>query len=173
MLRTHGITKNTELLLENHGGWYYEMHELGFNYRIPDVLCALGITQLKKFPLFLEIRKKIDNRYNNESKKLNSISIQNPDLQEGHVFHLYIIHINKRKELYDFLRQKNIFAQVHYLPVYRHPYYQKFMNNKIYCENAEKFYQTCLTLPIFPGLSEENQDYIISSVKEFISLYEK
>ena len=124
LLRTHGITKNPELLTENHGGWYYEMQELGYNYRIPDMLCALGITQLKRADEGLARRRAIARNYNTSFANVQGIQVQDQKIQEGHAFHLYIIKTKKRLDLYNHLKQNNIFAQVHYIPVHTMPYYR-------------------------------------------------
>ena len=168
LLRTHGITKNPDLLIENHGAWYYEMQELGFNYRIPDMLCALGITQLKRADEGLIKRKAIAQKYNNAFSKIDKIEIQNPDIQAGHAFHLYIIKINNRLELYNYLRSNNIFAQVHYIPVHTMPYYQSLGNNKGDFPLSESYYDKCLSLPMYPSLTNEEQEFVINKIMEFI-----
>jgi len=169
LLRTHGITKNPELLKENHGGWYYEMQELGYNYRIPDMLCALGITQLQRADEGLKKRREIAKRYNAAFAGEVSIEIQNPALQIGHAFHLYIISVKNRLELYNHLREKNIFAQVHYIPVHTMPYYQSLGFKKGDYPLAEAYYEKCLSLPMYPTLTEEEQNYVIKTIKEFIN----
>jgi UDP-4-amino-4,6-dideoxy-N-acetyl-beta-L-altrosamine transaminase len=164
LLRTHGITKRPELLKENHGGWYYEMQELGYNYRIPDMLCALGISQLKRAGEGLQRRKEIAARYNRAFAGHPEVRIQDPSLQEGHAFHLYIIRTKQRLELYNYLRERNIFAQVHYIPVHTMPYYKSLGFNNDDFEVAENFYSQCLSLPMYPTLTEAEQDFVISEV---------
>ena len=168
LLRTHGITKNPDLLLENHGPWYYEMQELGYNYRIPDMLCALGITQLKRADEGLEKRKKIADKYNAAFSGHPAIRIQDPALQAGHAFHLYIIKTADRAGLYAALRQNNIFAQVHYIPVHTMPYYRSLGFKKGDFPLAEAYYEECLSLPMFPTLSVEEQDFVIKTIINFI-----
>lgn len=167
LYRTHGITKQPDLLKENHGGWYYEMQALGYNYRIPDMLCALGISQLKRADEGLKRRREIAVRYNEAFKNNANVVIQSATVQNGHAFHLYIIQVQKRKELYDHLKQKGIFAQVHYIPVHTMPYYQSLGYKKGDFPVAEAYYERCLSLPMYPGLTDEEQDYVISSVLEF------
>jgi UDP-4-amino-4,6-dideoxy-N-acetyl-beta-L-altrosamine transaminase len=167
LLRTHGITKDPSLLKEDHGGWYYEMQELGYNYRIPDLLCALGISQLKRADDGLEKRREIVKRYNEAFKRSGSIKTQDAGLQEGHAFHLYIIRCDRRKELYDFLRSKSIFAQVHYIPVHLMPYYKGLGFKKGDFPVAEKFYEECLSLPMYPSLTDEQLEYIIETILNF------
>jgi UDP-4-amino-4,6-dideoxy-N-acetyl-beta-L-altrosamine transaminase len=168
LLRTHGITKNPALLHENHGPWYYEMQELGYNYRIPDMLCALGITQLKRADEGLEKRRRIAEKYNAAFAGHPGIRIQDPALQAGHAFHLYIIKTSKRAGLYEALRQKNIFAQVHYIPVHTMPYYRSLGFKKGDLPLAEAYYEECLSIPMFPALLDEEQDFVITTILNYI-----
>lgn len=168
LLRTHGITKNPDLLIENHGGWYYEMQELGYNYRIPDMLCALGLSQLKKADAGLERRREIAKKYNEAFLNQKGITIQNPELQVGHAFHLYIIQSTKRLELYNYLKNNHIFAQVHYIPVHMMPYYKALGFKKGDFINAENYYNQCLSLPMYPTLTNEEQDFVINTVLTFL-----
>lgn len=166
LLRTHGITKDPEQLEENHGGWYYEMQDLGYNYRIPDVLCALGVSQLKRAKENVEKRRAIAARYD---QAFNNTSIQRilPSEGIGHAYHLYIIKVRERKELYYALRRKGIYAQIHYIPVHKMPYYKKRNNEKL--PIAEAYYQQCISLPMYPNLTEEEQHFVIDAVKEFMT----
>lgn len=169
LLRTHGITKEPNLLKENHGGWYYEMQELGYNYRIPDMLCSLGITQLKRADEGLAKRRAIAEKYNSAFATSNKIRIQSPTLQNGHAFHLYIIRVENRLGLYNHLRQNNIFAQVHYIPVHTMPYYKSLGFKTGDFPIAESYYEECLSLPMYPTLSVEEQEFVISKIKEFVT----
>lgn len=174
-LRTHGITKDPTLLKENDGGWYYEMQDLGYNYRMPDLLCALGVSQLKKADKGLALRREIANRYDQAFKDCELIKTF-PSCQHlnaagiGHAYHLYIIKIKNRLGLYNYLRSKNIFAQVHYIPVYWMPYYQENGYDKIKCACAEEYYSECLSIPIYPTLSEVEQNQVIETIKEFLKI---
>ena len=165
-LRTHGITKDPALMEENHGGWYMEMQTLGYNYRIPDVLCALGISQLSRAEEGLKRRMEIADKYTTAFKDTNIIL---PIYDEGHAFHLYVIQTEKRKELYDFLKTQQIFCQVHYIPVHLHPYYKAKGFKKGDYELSEKYYEQCLSLPIYPSMREEEQDFVIQKIINFIS----
>lgn len=165
-LRTHGITKDPELMHENHGGWYMEMQTLGYNYRIPDVLCALGVSQLSRADEGLQRRHEIADRYTEE---LAGSPITLPVYDKGHAFHLYVIQTDKRKELYDYLRTKNIFCQVHYIPVHLHPYYQEMGFKKGDYPLAENYYQQCLSLPMYPTLTADEQQYVIDQIKGFFA----
>jgi dTDP-4-amino-4,6-dideoxygalactose transaminase len=171
LLRTHGITKDPSLLHENHGGWYYEMQELGYNYRLTDFQAALGISQLKRANEGLAIRKRIAKKYFDAFKNNPEILSQS-GVVEGHAYHLYIIQVEKRKELYDFLRSKNIFCQVHYIPVHTLPYYSCLDGQRGQFPIAERYYQQCLSLPIYPTLTDAEQKFVIDSIKDFF-LYVK
>jgi UDP-4-amino-4,6-dideoxy-N-acetyl-beta-L-altrosamine transaminase len=166
LLRTHGITRDPQMLTENHGGWYYEMQELGYNYRIPDVLCALGISQLARADKGLERRNAIARRYDEELKGLPVILPKRTDDIE-HAFHLYVIRTEKRKDLYDFLRTKNIFCQIHYIPVHTMPYYRQFGWKQGDMPVAEQYYSQCLSIPMYPSLTDEQQTYVIDSIRSF------
>ncbi|MCW3077115.1 MAG: UDP-4-amino-4,6-dideoxy-N-acetyl-beta-L-altrosamine transaminase [Bacteroidetes bacterium] len=168
LYRTHGITKNAELMTQNDGGWYYQMIELGYNYRMPDMLCALGISQLKRADEGLKRRREIASKYNEAFKNNPQIKIQNSDIQSGHAFHLYIIRIKNRLELYDHLKANKIFAQVHYIPVHTMPYYQNLGFKKGDFPVAEAYYEECLSLPLFPGLTNEEQKYVIETIQQFV-----
>ncbi|MBK0403775.1 UDP-4-amino-4,6-dideoxy-N-acetyl-beta-L-altrosamine transaminase [Adhaeribacter sp. BT258] len=174
-LRTHGITRDPAKMHENHGGWYMEMQELGYNYRMPDMLTALGISQLKRAEAGLLRRQEIAKRYDLAFQNSPDIKILNPaayvektSSETLHAYHLYVIQVEKRKELYDFLRAKNIFAQVHYIPVHLMPYYREQGFKKDDFPLAEAYYDMCLSLPMFPSLTDEEQDFVIASVKEFL-----
>lgn len=167
LLRTHGITKNPDLMHENHGGWYYEMQELGFNYRLTDMQAALGTSQLKKADEGLARRRAIAAKYEAAFKNTPAIKAQS-GVVEGHAYHLYIIQVEKRLELYNHLRSKNIFCQVHYIPVHTLPYYQSLGWKKGDFPVSENYYSQCLSLPMYPTLSDAEQDYVISSILEFL-----
>jgi UDP-4-amino-4,6-dideoxy-N-acetyl-beta-L-altrosamine transaminase len=166
ILRSHGITRDPDLLHENHGGWYYEMQTLGYNYRLTEMQAALGLSQLTRLNDSVSKRNKIAERYD---KELKDLPIQLPKRKQNllHAFHLYIIRTNRRKELYDFLRAKNIFCQVHYIPVHLMPYYQDAGFKKGDFPGAEKYYKECLSIPMYPSLEEKDLDFIIESIHSF------
>lgn len=166
ILRTHGITKEPDLLHEYHGGWYYEMQELGFNYRLTDFQAALGLSQLKRADEGLIRRKEIAATYNDAFAGKPFIKGMSGVI-EGHGYHLYIIEVEERKELYDYLRSNNIFAQVHYIPLHLMPYYRQFVSEEGDFPNAENYYKHCLSLPMFPTLSQVELMYVIEKVNEF------
>jgi hypothetical protein len=167
-LRTHGITKDPNLMHNNDGGWYYEMQELGYNYRLTDFQAALGISQLKRANEGLKRRREIAEVYSNAFKNITSVKGQS-GIVEGHAYHLYIIETEKRKELYDHLRSKNIFCQVHYIPVHSLPYYKDLGWKKGDFTNAENYYKGCLSLPMYPTLTSQEQTFVIDTIISFLN----
>lgn len=167
ILRTHGITKDLLLLKENHGGWYYEMQQLGYNYRLTDIQAALGISQLKRADQGLKRRQQIAFNYYNELKNVGDIILPFVGKNIKHAYHLFIIQTSKRNELYEYLRKHNIFAQVHYIPVHLQPYYKQFGWKKGDFPVAEKYYEQCLSLPMYPSLTDDDQQYVIETIKKF------
>ncbi len=165
-LRTHGITKDPSKMSQNDGGWYYQMQELGYNYRLPDILAALGHSQLLRADENLHKRREIAKRYD-QALKGTSICPILPDKTVQHAYHLYVILSSKRTALYDFLKSKNIFAQVHYIPVHLQPYYAELGWKQGDFPHAEAFYQQCLSLPMYPSLSQDEQEQVIQALLEF------
>jgi UDP-4-amino-4,6-dideoxy-N-acetyl-beta-L-altrosamine transaminase len=166
LLRTHGITKDPARMAENHGGWYYEMQTLGYNYRMPDILAALGLSQLSRANEMLERRRQIARRYDAAFKNSPVCYFQFPE-SVGHAYHLYVIQTENRKALYEHLHKNGIFAQVHYIPVHLQPYYRSLGWKKGDFPAAESYYDSCLSLPMYPTLSETEQDYVIEKVLAF------
>ena len=166
LLRTHGITRDSSIMHENHGGWYYEMHELGYNYRITDFQCALGLSQLKRADDGLSRRNDIARKY---TKAFEDTEIFSPKVDSNvfHAYHLYVIKTTRRLELDDYLREHNIFAQVHYIPVHTMPYYKQFGWKKGDCPVAESYYEQCLSIPMFPTLTDEDVNYVIETILSF------
>ncbi len=169
LYRTHGISKDPLLMKENHGGWYNEMIGLGFNYRLTDFQAALGISQLRRADSGLIRRRQIAAKYNQAFTGIAGLKIPFVEEKYYHAYHLYVIQVKDRYGLYDFLRKQNILVQVHYVPLHLMPYYQKRGNKKGDLPIVEAYYQHCLSLPIFPSLTEEEQDYIIEKVIYFCS----
>ncbi len=165
-LRTHGITKDPDRMIQNHGGWYYELQELGYNYRLTDIQCALGLSQLRKADSGLKRRRAIARRYD-QAFSGSSVQIITPESSRRHAYHLYVIQVDNRKELYDVLRENNIFSQVHYIPVHTLPYYQQFESTAKQLPNAEAYYDKCLSLPMYPALTDEEQEFVIETVLKF------
>ncbi|PSR52460.1 UDP-4-amino-4,6-dideoxy-N-acetyl-beta-L-altrosamine transaminase [Adhaeribacter arboris] len=175
LLRTHGITKKPELLPPDKGGWYYEMQELGYNYRIPDILTALGISQLQRADAGLQRRRQIAIRYDAAFRKEANLTILNPaayladKTETGHAYHLYVIQVKNRRGLYDYLRQHQIYAQVHYIPVHTMPYYQRLGWKPGDFPAAENYYEHCLSLPMYPTLTEQEQEFVIHQIKTWLT----
>jgi len=163
-LRSHGmIYQGNDKLIENHGGWYMEMQELGYNYRLSDIQAALGISQLTKAKDGIIRRNEIAEFYN--------ISFQNTEIQilpklsnAYHAYHMYVIQISERRELYEKLRQNKIYAQVHYVPVHMMPYYQKLYGLVGSLPVVENYYAKCLSLPMYPTLTKQEQELVISTI---------
>ena len=164
VLRTHGITKDN--MAENHGGWFYEMQSLGFNYRLTDIQSALGITQLSKNDKGVARRNEIAERY--KTAFGNKIKYQSLPENTYNAHHLFVVEVKNRKELYDALREKNIFAQIHYIPVHTLPYYKEIGYNAASLIHSEHYYKHCISLPMYPTLTNDEQDFVIESVLNFI-----
>ena len=164
-LRSHGITK--ENMSENHGGWFYEMQTLGFNYRLTDIQSALGIQQLAKNDEGVKRRNEIAANYKKAFK--NKIAYQSLPDNSYNAHHLFVIEVAKRKELYDFLRTHKIFAQIHYIPVHQLPYYKQIGYEGAKLSNAEHYYTKCISLPMYPTLTTDEQNFVITKVLEFIN----
>jgi perosamine synthetase len=170
LFRTHGITREEKFLHKVDGPWYYEQIDLGYNYRITDIQAALGISQLGRIDKFLEKRKKIAAKYDEAFRDFNGIEIPKQAEYSNSAYHLYVIKVDKsiRKALFEYLRANNIGVNVHYIPVYTFPYYREHGYGNVKCENAEKLYESIISIPIYYDLSDEEQDYVIDKIKEFM-----
>ncbi|MBN8568425.1 MAG: UDP-4-amino-4,6-dideoxy-N-acetyl-beta-L-altrosamine transaminase [Ignavibacteria bacterium] len=184
VLRTHGITRdksvftnskeiacgflNNEESAADYPGWYMEMQELGYNYRLTDFQAALGTSQLKRADEGLARRRVIASNYYDAFKNSEFIKGQS-GVVDGHGYHLYVIEVKNRLGLYNYLREKNIFAQIHYIPAHMMPYYQKFGWKPGDMPDAEKYYSMCLSLPMYPTLTNEEQEYVIKCIKDFFN----
>ena len=171
-LRTHGITRNTELMTkESRGSWYYEQLELGFNYRMTDIQAALGLSKMNRLDEFVERRKFLANRYNELLQDLPLIlPWQHPDTDSS--WHLYVIRlkldkINKsHRQVFEELRQAGIGVNLHYIPVHIQPYYQQLGFKEGYFINSESYYQEVFSIHLYYGLEEENQNLVLDSLRE-------
>lgn len=171
LFRSHGITRDKdELLNKEEGQWYYEQQYLGFNYRIPDINCALGISQLKKIDKFIERRRKIVHIYNEAFKDIDWII---PPTEREYVksgYHIYTIKIREevlgltRKEIFNTLQEYNIGVNVHYMPVYLQPYYKKIGYEQGLCINSEKIYEASITLPLHSSMTKADIEYVIKAL---------
>lgn len=181
LFRTHGITKDKDKLLNYDGPWYYEMQELGYNYRLTDFQCALGLSQLKKIDRIIQRRREIVKKYNCEFKDIPEIKI--PEINQidsNPVWHIYMIQLNldklkvDRREIFEALRAENIGVNVHYIPVHLQPYYQKRFGYRLGdFPKAENYYSRAITLPVFHKMSDKDIDDVVAVVKKVINYYKK
>jgi UDP-4-amino-4,6-dideoxy-N-acetyl-beta-L-altrosamine transaminase len=171
-LRTHGIVKDDSQYsnsIDFAGGtnayplWYMEMQELGYNYRLTDFQAALGSSQLKRADQGLEKRKEIAKRYSDAFSGKDFIVGQS-GIVEGHAYHLYIIEVKNRLGLYNFLRTQGIYAQIHYIPCHLMPYYRQQGWNEGDLPHAETYYRHCISLPMYPTLTDTEQDFVITQI---------
>lgn len=174
LYRSHCVTRDDALMNKpSEGKWYYQQISLGYNYRITDLQCALGLSQMRRVNNFVKRRNELANRYNDLLKELPLILPQ-ISKENYSAFHLYVIQVDSgktnksRKEIFDFLQSKNIGVNVHYIPVHLQPYYQQFGSRKGDFPNAENYYHHAITLPLFYTLSESEQDYIVNCLKEVL-----
>ncbi|MBP6455112.1 MAG: UDP-4-amino-4,6-dideoxy-N-acetyl-beta-L-altrosamine transaminase [Chitinophagaceae bacterium] len=179
-LRTHGITRDVNVFknsnnfatgqpaLENDNfpGWYMEMQTLGYNYRFTDFQAALGNSQLSRANQGLERRKEIAKNYENAFKNKDFIKGQS-GFVDGHAYHLYIIEVENRVGLYNYLREHKIFAQIHYIPCHLMPYYRELGWNEGDMPNAEMYYKHCISLPMYPTLLRNEQEFVIEQINQF------
>ncbi|MEO7140642.1 MAG: UDP-4-amino-4,6-dideoxy-N-acetyl-beta-L-altrosamine transaminase [Ferruginibacter sp.] len=178
-LRTHGIVKDEALYTNSidfatgshtdskqYPLWYMEMQTLGFNYRLTDFQAALGITQLSRAEEGLKRRREIAAIYEKAFQGKSFIKGQS-GLVAGHAYHLYILEVENRLGLYNYLRTQNIFAQIHYIPCHLMPYYREFGWQEGDMPNAEQYYRYCISLPMYPTLQEQEQEYVISIINKF------
>lgn len=171
LFRSHGITRDENLMTRNDGPWFYQQLDLGYNYRITDIQCALGCSQMKKLDRFLALRKEIVARYNEAFADCENIvtPYQLPETESG--WHLYIVQVKNcdRRKVFEALREHGIAVNVHYIPVYLHPYYQEHGYKDVHCRNAEEVYSHIISLPLYPTLTEEQQQYVIETLKYVIN----
>ncbi len=168
-LRSHGISKEQESLQNtSHGPWYYEQQRLGFNYRMNDIQAAMGVVQLKRLAGFIGKRRQLVSRYNDAFEDLPLKFVREAD-SDCAAWHLYVIELpsaSSRQEIYDTLIAKGIGVNVHYIPVHIQPYYQQQGFNEGDFPKAEHYYKGALTLPLYPDLTEFEQDFVIASLRE-------
>ena len=171
LFRSHGITKDPHLLRERQGGWHQEQQALGFNYRLTDVHSALGRSQMRKLERFVSARNEVASRYREALTGLDAIELP-PAAPSGyrHAYHLFVVRhrdgADARRALYDGLVERDIRPQVHYIPVYLHPYYRDRLCEFPSCPEAERYYDGCLSLPCFPTLTEDDQQRVIDALWE-------
>ena len=179
-LRTHGITRDVSSFKNSvefavgqeveegasYPGWYMEMQHLGYNYRFTDFQAALGISQLSRADKGIERRREIAKKY--DESFVNQFFIKGQSgFVEGHAYHLYIIEVENRIGLYNYLREHKIFAQIHYIPCHLMPYYKEQGWKEGDMTNAENYYKHCISLPMYPTLTLEEQDFVIEKISQF------
>ncbi len=180
LFRTHGITRDMEEMVHpTDAGWYNEQITLGYNYRMTDIQAALLISQLNKLPLFSKRRKEIVAMYDEAFRDVPEIQVQKEIQKSDTTRHLYILRLKTelldcdRRQFFDALAEENIRAQVHYLPVYWHSYYEKLGYEKGLCPEAEAYYESSMSLPLYYSLADEEVQDVIRAVKKLIGYYKK
>lgn len=164
--RTHGITREAGELVGNDGPWYYEQHELGYNYRLTDVQCALGRSQLARYGDWLAARRRVAAWYEERFASIpDAVPLRRPHGSHG-AHHLFVIRVppTRRRAIYDELHRRGIGANVHYIPVYHQPFYQRGGFPKTIRSGAEAYYRSALTIPLFPAMTESQVDQVVAGV---------
>jgi perosamine synthetase len=169
--RNHGITSDHHQR-ELQGSWHYEMVDLGFNYRLTDIQCALGLSQLKKLSEYIELRNQIAKKYDQAFVEIGEVEPLRVSDAVKHAYHLYVVRLSKnldRSEVFRNLRKMGIGVNVHYMPVHLHPYYRTLFGFGFgLCPNAEETYERILSLPIFPAMSDKDVESVIESVRKVV-----
>ena len=180
LYKAHGITRDAaQMSREPEGPWYYEQVELGYNYRMTDIQAGLLLSQLDKLEAFSKRRKEIVARYNEAFSKLEQVTVQEEIPESDTTRHLYILRLNteklsiNRREFFDAMGAENIVCNVHYIPVYYFPYYQKLGYRKGICPKAEALYEEILTLPLHYGMTDRDVEDVICAVEKIASYYAK
>tara|TARA_Y100000296_G_scaffold13079_2_gene15197 strand:+ start:400 stop:1545 length:1146 start_codon:yes stop_codon:yes gene_type:complete len=169
LYRSHGISRDTERYLDlpSDEPWFYAQYELGYNYRLSDIHAALGRAQLKHIEKFVDARYALAERYDS---MLATLPLKRPVLDRNSAWHLYMVELERhdRKTVFNELRARGVGANVHYIPIHLHPYYKKLGFTKGMFPNSERYYDGALTLPLFPSLTLDEQDYVISQLNEIL-----
>lgn len=180
LFRTHGITRIQDWMDKpTEGGWYYQQVALGYNYRITDMQAALLSSQLDKLGMFAARRKALVKRYDEAFSEMPEITVQKEIPESDTVRHLYIIQLNLellkcgRREIFDALQAEGVGVNVHYIPTYSFPYYQKLGYRMGLCPNAERLYERMISIPLFYSMSDSDQQNVITAVKKVIDYYRK
>ena len=175
LLRSHGITRDeADMTHASDGSWYYQQIGLGFNYRMTDIQAALGLSQMQRLDEFVANRHTLAKRYNQLLTNLPVITPwQHPDNYSG--LHLYVIRLNlnaihkTHREVFELLRDANIGVNLHYIPVYRQPYYEELGFKAGYCPEAENYYKEAISIPMYPSLTYSDQDHVVNSLRNILS----
>lgn len=178
LYRAHGITRDkSQMEYESDGPWYYEQIALGYNYRITDMQAALIISQLDKLPMFRNRRKEIVKKYDEAFSEFPELFVQREIPESDTTRHLYILRIVPeklridRKQVFEALRAENVCCNVHYIPTYYFPYYEKLGYRRGLCPNAEKLYEEIISLPLYYAMSDEDVESVIEAVKKIVTYY--
>ena len=179
VFRNHGITTDHRQR-EAQGAFYYEMTELGFNYRLSDVQCALGLAQLERLPQFIARRRQIASRYDAAFDALPGVGALRVRSGTEHAYHLYVVRLElealraDRGEIFRALRAENIGTNVHYIPVHLHPYYRQALGTRPgMCPVAEDAYERVLSLPLFPAMRDADVDDVIDAMTKILAHYRR
>lgn len=180
LARSHGITRDTSLMdNKDEGPWYYEMVDMGYNYRMTDIQAGLIISQLNKLEKFKARRKEIVNRYNEAFEKIDGIIVQKEIPESDTARHLYILRLDlekltiDRRQFFDAMGAENVVCNVHYIPVYYFPQYKKLGYKKGLCPEAEALYDSMMSIPLYYGMSDSDVDDVIEAVTKIAEYYHK
>jgi dTDP-4-amino-4,6-dideoxygalactose transaminase len=173
--RNHGIDSDARERAAK-GSWHYEMTDLGYNYRLSDVQCALGIAQMRRLPQWLERRRDIARRYDQAFERMAGVRPLKTRPGVHHAYHLYVVRFETKKgsraEIFAALRAEGIGVNVHYIPVHLHPYYRQHLGTKVgMCPVAEEAYEKIVTLPLFPAMSDQDVSDVIEAVGKVVNRY--
>jgi UDP-4-amino-4,6-dideoxy-N-acetyl-beta-L-altrosamine transaminase len=172
-LRHHGITKDPARMRRNDGPWYYEVHELGYNGRLTDIQCALGLSQLSRLDGFLKRRASIANAYRSALSDLPGVRLQEVPAGRSHAYHLFVVHIDparkNRRQVFEQLRDAGIAPQIHYVLVHSQPFMDGRSRVSGTMVETDRYYAGCLSLPIYPTLSESDQHKVIDTLRQAVS----
>ena len=179
LFRNHGISTDYHQR-EEKGSWYYEMVDLGYNYRITDFQCALGISQLKKLPSWIARRRDIAEQYNTALTEITGVEPLGIQDNVSHAYHLYVVKLDlnqsntKRSDTFSAIRAERIGANVHYIPVHLHPFYRKkFNSGPGLCPMAEAAYECILSLPIYPAMKDSDVQRVVAAVSDAMATMRK
>ena len=170
LLRSHGITKNPDQMTEtSHGGWYYQMKELGFNYRITDIQAVLGRSQLTQLDEFIKQRNHLAKQYDSAFSHMDCQPLKQFS-DRNNTYHLYIVRVkaDKHRQIFEQLRESEIGVNLHYIPIYKQPLYQDLGFSKDYLKNAEDYYRQAITLPLYPKLTEHEQQRVVATLESLL-----
>lgn len=179
LAHSHGITRDNALMEEapHEGIWYYEQIALGYNYRLTDFQAALIVNQLRKIDIFIKRRKEIVKRYNEAFSDIPEIFIQQEISESDTCRHLYIIQLKlnmlkcSRREFFDAMSEENVQCQIHYIPVYWFPYYERMGYIRGLCPNAEEMYKGIMSIPLYPKMTDQDVEDVIHAVKKVVENY--